>query len=133
MAYKESKNKQPDKSQQYLVTGDWLYLTQNDIMVRDIKAALDITAEYKVEIWEMANTLEVELPGGQSVDIEAATINPKDEITAEYARKNGAKSVFTVAFMPENYKMAEKMMKTIIEKIGGFFCGDTDDFQPEIR
>ena len=40
------------------------------------------------------------------------------------------KTVFLVTFKPETYEEAKKVMRRIMDKTGGFFCGDTEDFTP---
>ena len=40
------------------------------------------------------------------------------------------KTVFLVTFKLETYEEAKLVMRKIMEKTGGFFCGDTEDFTP---
>ena len=40
------------------------------------------------------------------------------------------KTVFLVTFKPETYEEAKLVMRRIMDKTGGFFCGDTEDFTP---
>ena len=40
------------------------------------------------------------------------------------------KTVFLVTFKPETYEEAKLVMRKIMEKTGGFFCVDTEDFTP---
>lgn len=112
------------------VPGDWLYMTPQEIGVRQIYEAFDEQYGYELEIWEDAGVLEVGMADGASVDIETAQIHPKDEITASFATEHQVKSVFLVTFKPETYEEAKNVMRKIIGKTGGFFCGDTEDFTP---
>jgi len=112
------------------VIGDWLYFCPTDITVREL---YEIFAEQdEVEIWEEAGVLEIPLSEKSSLDVETAQIHPKDEITRQFAAEQGAKTVFLVTFMPEDYEKAEAVMKQILEKLGGVFCGDTEDFMPQM-
>ena len=36
-------------------------------------------------------------------------------------------------FWKSDFEQAKKVMEYISSHLGGYFCGDTDDFQPEIR
>lgn len=111
--------------------GDWLYFCPEEITVRNI---YDIFAERDdVEIWEDAGVLEIPMGEKSSFDMETAEIHPKDEITRSFADEQGAKCVFLVTFMPEDYEAAEQIMKQILGKFGGLFCGDTEDFMPQVR
>ena len=85
-----------------------------------------------MEIWEDAGVLEIGMSDGASVDIETAQIHPKDELTASFAAEHLVKTVFLVTFKPETYEEAKKVMRRIMDKTGGFFCGDTEDFTPMV-
>lgn len=115
-----------------IMTGDWIYMTPQEVDLRQIKEALDAKEKYDIEIWDEAGVLEVGMPDGNSFDIEEAKIHPKDEITAAFAAKHHVKQVFLATFCPESFEEAEQVMQAILAACGGFFCGDTDDFQPQI-
>lgn len=110
-------------------TGDWLYFCSGEIGIRALYEVLKDS--YEAEIWEEAGVLEIVLGEKSSFDIEQAKIHPKDEITQQFAKEQGANSVFLVTFLPENYELAEQIMKLLVEKFGGLFCGDTEDFTPQ--
>ena len=111
--------------------GDWLYFCPEEITVRGL---YEIFAEQDdVEIWEEAGVLEIPMGEKSSFDVEAAQIHPKDEITQQFAAEQGAKSVFLITFIPEDYEKAEPIMKQMLGKFGGLFCGDTEDFMPQVR
>ncbi len=115
------------------VPGEWLYMSENELTVRDLMEVFVGNDVYEIEIWEEAGVLEIGMKDGNSVDIEAAKIHEKDEITAAFAAKNHVKTVFLVTFKPEAYEEAKDVMKKIIAKTGGFFCGDTEDFKPRFE
>lgn len=111
--------------------GDWLYFCPEEITIRSL---YEIFSEQEdVEIWEEAGVLEIPMGEKCSFDVETAQIHPKDEITLRFAAENEAKSVFMVTFLPEDYEKAESFMKQILGKFGGLFCGDTEDFMPQLR
>ena len=114
------------------ITGNWLFMTPQKVSLRQIKEALDVEEKYDIEIWEEAGVLEIGMPDGNSFDMEAAKIHPKDEITAAFAKERQVKTVCLATFRPESYEEAKHVMKAVITKCGGFFCGDTDDFTPVI-
>ena len=105
-------------------------MTPQEIGVRQIYEAFEEQDGYELEIWEDAGVLEIGMSEGASVDIETAQIHPKDEVTASFAAKHQVKTVFLVTFKPETYEEAKKVMRRIMDKTGGFFCGDTEDFTP---
>lgn len=113
------------------MTGDWLYFCPKEVGVRELYEILKDS--YEAEIWEEAGVLEIVLGEKSSFDVEQAKIHPKDEITQQFANEQGASSVFLATFAPEQYKLAEGIMKLLVEKFGGLFCGDTEDFMPRFR
>lgn len=113
------------------MTGDWLYFCPEEITVRGLYEIF--AGQEGVEIWEEAGVLEIPMDEKSSFDVEWAEIHPKDEITGQFAKEQNAKTVFLVTFMPEDYEKAEVIMQRILEKLGGVFCGDTEDFMPQIR
>ena len=111
--------------------GDWLYFCPKEVTIRSL---YEIFSEQEdVEIWEEAGVLEIPIGEKSSFDVESAQIHPKDEITLQFAAEHGIKSVFMVTFVPEDYEKAEQIMKQILVKFGGLFCGDTEDFMPQLR
>lgn len=125
-AVKVSEVKREKKSTQ---TGEWLYFSPEEINIRDI---YEIFADVSgAEVWEEAGVLEI--PIGENVfDVEAEEIHPKDEVTLAFANEHQARELFLITFVPEDYDEAERMMRKILEKFGGIFCGDTEDFMPQI-
>lgn len=113
------------------MTGEWLYFAPQELTVRELYELL--AEKERVEIWEEAGVLEVALGEDDTFDIESAQIHPKDEITRQFAAKQGAESVFLITFLPNDYEQAEPIMKQILGRFGGVFCGDTQDFMPQIR
>ena len=111
--------------------GDWLYFCPEEITVRGLYEIF--TEREDVEIWEDAGVLEIPMDEKSSFDVEAAQIHPKDEITQHFAKECGAKGIFLITFMPEDYEKAEVIMKQILGNFGGLFCGDTEDFMPQVR
>jgi len=113
------------------VTGEWLYFCPQEVGVKSICEIFE-EAE-RVELWEEAGVLEISLGEKGSFDIETTQIHPKDEVTLQFAEELGAKGVFLVTFSPEAYENAKVVMKQILDKFGGLFCGDTEDFMPQIK
>lgn len=111
--------------------GEWLYFCPKEIDVRDFYAA--VCDRYETEIWEEAGVLEIMLGEKASFDVEHAKISPKDEITAAFAKEQNAECVFLISFAPDWYAEAQKLMKQILEEFGGIFCGDTQDFLPQVK
>lgn len=128
---KQKEKKQKVKSQVTCQTGNWLYFCPTEQTIRDIYELLK--EQNEVELWEEAGVMEVLLSEKSSLDIETAEIHPKDEVTQVFAKEQDAKTVFLITFAPEDYELAKKVMKQMLEQFGGIFCGDTEDFMPQIK
>ena len=83
--------------------------------------------------WEAAGVLEVVIPEERSMDFEWTRAEFRDEYSKNWLTEQGVKTMFFVTIDAEHYTHAKHIMQTITGKIGGFFCGDTEDFQPVIK
>ena len=114
------------------VPAEWPYMNPEPISFRQIYELFGEGLDWKAEYWEEAGVLEIEIPESGSVDMEAMDADLGDEEGNAYLKRHGIQTVAAVTIVPGDYEKAKAVMKFIIEKAGGFFCGDTDTFQPEI-
>lgn len=115
------------------VVKNWLYLSPKSIGVEDIAVALEDFEGIHVELWIAAKVLEIEVPEKRSMDIEEIPVDLKDEYSNEFLKERKTKSLFAVTIDTDNYDFMKKIMRHAVEKLGGMFCGDTDNFEPVIR
>lgn len=115
------------------VPAEWLYLVPVETELRSIYELFREDTFWKAELWEEAGVLEIEIPEAGSVDMECMDTDLGDEEGNAYLSENQIKTVFAVTIVPDDYEKAQKVMKKIVKNMGGFFCGDTEDFQPEIK
>lgn len=127
----KGRKKAGSEKQIYAAPEEWLYFSQKQMNVRDIFSIL--SKDYEVEIWEEAEVLEISFKEGGSMDIEAGSIHPKDEITNTFAQKNRYINVFLVTFVAEEDQQARRVMEQILAEAGGIFCGDNEDFTPRCK
>lgn len=112
---------------------NWLYLSEKEIALRNIQSVFAEDDSMQVEIWEEVEVLELALPCGRSVDIEKADITHCDEITEAYLKEHKIQCVYLITIVPDYYRESEAALKKIAQTLGGYYCADTQDFQPEIR
>lgn len=110
--------------------GEWLYLNKEELSLRKIYELFEEkqTAEY----WEAAGVLEISLPESGTLDMEDLEGTLGDEEGDAYLKKNEIHAVAAVTIRSEDYEKAKEVMLYIIEKLGGYFCGDTADFTPVV-
>ena len=112
---------------------EWLYVAEEEIVPNQIYALFTENKNWKAEYWEEAGVLEIELPEAGSVDLENMDGASEDEVMEAYLKEHGLHTVYAVTIRPDDFEQAKKVMEYISGRLGGYFCGDTDDFQPEIR
>jgi len=112
---------------------EWLYLNPEEVGLRSVYEIFGREKHWRAELWEEAGVLEIGIPEAGSVDLERMDTDLGDEEGNAYLEKHQIKTVFAVTIVPEDYEKAHMVMMEIMKSRGGFFCGDTEDFQPEIR
>ncbi len=122
-------NKAPKKE----IPEEWLYLAKEGGSLGDLYQHLKGEKRWSAEYWEEAEVLEIRIPEAGSVDLEAMETDLEDHELRSYMEETGAKTAYAVTVMPEYFEKAQAVMQYIADKTGGIFCGDTEDFQPEIR
>lgn len=121
------KNKAPAAD----VPEGWFYMSDADMTAAAIREALADTA-YEVEYWEDAQVLEIALGEGSSMDVEVIEPRLGEEEGDAFLEEHQVKFLCYVTFQPEDYEAAKAVMEHICGRIGGFFCGDTEDFTPVV-
>ncbi|MGN0342581.1 MAG: hypothetical protein ACI4DO_07290 [Roseburia sp.] len=124
---RQSKGNSPQKPR------EWLYLCPVELSAEKLAEALEGAEKLSIQVWKEAGVMEIELPEAKSIDFESGDVDLKDEYSNTFLAEQGTKSLFYVTLDPENYSQVEQILRLILEKKGGLFCGDTDDFSPVIR
>lgn len=125
--------KAPKASKGPRMPEEWLYVAEEEIVPSQIYALFTENKNWKAEYWEEAEVLEIELPEAGSVDLENLDGASEDDVMEAYLKERGLHTVYAVTIRPDDFEQAKKVMEYISGQLGGYFCGDTDDFQPEIR
>ena len=111
----------------------WLFIAREEVSARDVKNALEDYEGVELEIWEAAGIVEVVLSDGKSIDFEQTEVDLRDEYSNDFLEKQQAKALFYVTIHPDSAALVTPVMKHVLGKISGLFCGDTDDFSPFVR
>lgn len=115
------------------IPGNWFYMNEQEITVRTIKESLETETEFSLEIWEDAGVLEIEIPEKKSMDLEQTKTDLRDEYSNDYLKQHNIKSLFFVSMDVTDYENVKKIMQKITQSLGGFFCGDTENFEPVVK
>lgn len=109
----------------------WFYMSDVDMTAAAFREALTDTA-YAVEYWEAAQVLEIALWEGRSMDVEVVEPLLGWPEGDAFLKEHQVKFLCYVTFPSEDYETATAVMEHICGRIGGFFCGDTEDFTPVV-
>ena len=112
---------------------EWLYLNPAEVSPREVAGVFDGENGMTAQLWEEAGVVEVELPEAKSVDLEWLKLPAGEEEFDAYLQKQQIKSVFLVTLVPEDYEKAKLAMNQIVGSLGGYFCGDNEDFSPVVK
>lgn len=111
----------------------WLFVAKEEVSARDVKNALEDLGDIELEIWDAVGIVEVVLSDGKSIDFEQTEVDLGDDYSNEFLEKQKAKALFYVTIHPDSANLAQPVMRHVLSKIQGVFCGDTDDFEPFVR
>lgn len=128
---KLNKIKQNNRKPAADVPAEWFYMSAAECSAGAIKEVLADTA-CEVEYWEAAQVLEIVLGEGSSMDVEVLEPDFQDEYSNAFLAEHRIRFLCSVTLKPEDYDKAREVMEHISSKIGGFFCGDTEDFTPVV-
>ena len=118
---KVSKNIPKNKTMYPDIPKEWLYMLPEDRTLREMYEVARACKEWEAEYWEEAKALEIAVPEAGSYIFSQVYADPKK-----------AEKVYAVTVVPEYWERARAVMQYLMAHLGGFFCGDTEDFKPEI-
>ena len=111
---------------------NYYYMNSSEISSRNIYDVINENNErdnYVVEFWEAANVIEIELREKSSIDIEQLNMFRDDE-DKKFLEAHEIKVIYDIKTDTEHQEDMMKIFKSVVSKIGGFVCSDSDDFMP---
>jgi len=129
---KMKQKKQLQKPVQPNVVTEWLYLNQKEISFEALKTVFEKDDTISVQIWKEAGVAEIEIAEAKSIDLELAELDLGDEAGNAFLKEKEAETLWLVTISAQSYDRSIAVMEQVVEAIGGFFCGDTEDFTPVV-
>ena len=86
-------------------------------------------AKNKIEFWEAADVIEIELGEKSSIDIEKLSMF-RDVDDKKFLDTHNVNVIYGIKTDSEHREDMEKIFRVVVGKIGGFVCSDSDDFMP---
>lgn len=121
----KNKSKQ---SNQPAMPAEWLYINDKELSLSDLKEAFEKRGDVTVQIWQELGVAELEIAEGKSIDLEQA--GSLEEYEDALLSSHNARTLFFVTIAPQDFAKSKPIMEYMTERLGGFFCGNTDDFMP---
>lgn len=107
-----------------------LYMTTSEIKAVNIKEAVGQLGDITVEIWEDLNVVQLVLHNTDTVDFEPMELDFNEDSDKAFVKNRDIKTIFYVTVDEEDFDQIKSVFRGIIEKLGGFFCTDSNDFRP---
>ena len=122
-AYTAPKNK---KKQQIF---EFYYMIPAKLTAKELSLQITVLPEDKIEIWLELNLMEVVMTA-DSLIFQDAWDCFEDPLDLEFIEGHGFKTIFQISYDTEDTALVRKVMKELLEKVGGLICSDTDTFEP---
>lgn len=108
-------------------SGEWFYMNQKEITVREIYDKIKADNKLDIEIWDGAGVLEINYSEKQSIDFEMLQPMFKDKEGNEYLKNNDIHTLYMVSFDGADFDIVLPILKYIVLNCGGYFCEDNMD------
>jgi len=108
---------------------EFYYMTNQEVMVKDLAAAIKSVESDKIEIWSELDLMEVILDDDSLIfqNAEECFIDPLD---LQFFEAYQIKKKYQISFSDADGVKAKQVLEELMADKGGFVCSDTEDFQP---
>lgn len=110
----------------------FLYMLPENITAKELADKLDFMAKETVEVWTEVNLLELTLQSG-TLTFEDMMEDLGGAEDATLLEKLNVKQVYACDYEAADAENVQKIMKCLIEAVGGFMASDTEDFEPFVK
>ena len=110
----------------------FLYMLPENITAKEMAGKLPFMEREAVEVWTEVNLLELTLENG-TFTFEDMMEDLNGEEDAALLEKLEVKQVYACDYEASDAESVQKIMKCLIETVGGFMASDTEDFEPFVK
>ncbi|MGF7144436.1 hypothetical protein HNQ56_002867 [Anaerotaenia torta] len=125
MANKKNSTKEPPK--QFI---DLFYMTPAKVSAADIGRLFHNTKGLTVELWTDMDVMELVLPNGNSVDLEAMEVDFQSPSDAAFVKNRGIQTIFAITLCEADLSLTIPYFEQLTAEFSGFVCADSEDFTP---
>lgn len=111
---------------------EYYYFLKEEVDARKLQEAVGDEWFEKADIWTELNLMEVVMNFDSLIfqDATECFIDPAD---LAWFEEQGIRTKYQISYDTGDIEDVRKVMKRIMEKLGGVICSDTDDFEPSYR
>lgn len=110
----------------------FLYMIPEKVTAKELADKLDFMAKETVEVWTEVNLLELTLDNA-TLTFEDMMEDLNGAEDAAMLEKLKVKQVYACDYEASDAENVQKIMKCLIEAVGGFMASDTEDFEPFVK
>lgn len=132
---KQKNNKTGSKTVQKAPVKEYrsfLYMIPEKVAAKELAEKLDFMAKETVEVWTEVNLLELTLQSG-TLTFEDMMEDLSGAEDATLLEKLEVKQVYVCDYEASDAEIVQKIMKCLIETVGGILASDTEDFEPFVK
>lgn len=111
---------------------EYYYFLNEEVDARKLQAAAGEEWFEKADIWPELNLMEVVMNYDSLIfqDAEECFVDPAD---LDWFKEQGIRTKYQISYDTGDIADVRRVMKRIMENLGGVICSDTDDFEPSYR
>lgn len=110
----------------------FLYMIPEKVTAKELADKLDFMTKETVEVWTEVNLLELTLQSG-TLTFEDMMEDLSGAEDVALLEKLEVKQVYACDYEASDAETVQKIMKCLIEAVGGFMASDTEDFEPFVK
>ena len=110
----------------------FLYMIPEKVTAKELADKLDFMEKETVEVWTEVNLLELTLENG-TITFEDMMEDLNGAADLALLEKLNVKQVYACDYEASDAENVQKIMKCLIETVGGFMGSDTEDFEPFVK
>ena len=114
------------------VLEEWFFMSASELDVDKVKEVLKTIPDVELEVWKEMGVIECNIPDKLYMDMEQIACDLQDEESNAFLKEKNVKTLFVVTIQAGEMEFIEPVLQQTATALNGFFCGDTEDFQPQI-
>ena len=108
---------------------EFYYMTPEKTDARALSQCIHAVDKEQIEIWTELNLMEVVM-AHDSLIFQDARECFEDPLDLEFIRAHQYETLYQISYDVQDEPLVRRVMREVLEHMGGAVYGDTDDFEP---